>query len=383
MKNLMLAFLLFSSQVAMAQDELNSVESDAPLDIGYENLVHPTVDGTGTGFVENLDQPLNLMNARNDVVSLIASQTPVKSQSKRNTCTIFSATALLESMMIIRGKADSRYDLSEEWLQYLISQNHGSEFSSSRSNFKALRLYGQSSEDAMPYIGEKWKDLSSSNLAQKRCGRLADTRLQQCLVAHRDPSLMSQSSETLSNPSSPYFDPEFLNARNEARKNKALFYGSGEGTGAVVVTSTSRIKELLRKGIPVSVDVNFYYGSWNHGAADKLGIDRDPGLFSSGIVTFPEPGSIDKAISPTKSAGHSVVLVGYDDTVTVRYTKKMTNGETKTFTRTGVYYFKNSWGTSGFGSSFRLDNRRHPGYGVITQDYANQYGQFHEFRLAQ
>jgi C1A family cysteine protease len=75
-----------------------------------------------------------------------------------------------------------------------------------------------------------------------------------------------------------------------------------------------------------------------------------------------------------------VLIVGYDDSVTYTHTVRMTDGGSKTFTHTGVYYFKNSWGTD-WGSNFSIKGHWHAGYGMITQDYANEFGQFFTFGL--
>lgn len=75
-------------------------------------------------------------------------------------------------------------------------------------------------------------------------------------------------------------------------------------------------------------------------------------------------------------AGHSVLVVGYDDNVIVEKLVRLTNGTTKKVTYKGVYYFKNSWGTSSFGKDFQIDGVKYPGYGMMVQDYAEKFGQF-------
>ncbi|MBK7961490.1 MAG: hypothetical protein IPK04_10000 [Bdellovibrionales bacterium] len=72
----------------------------------------------------------------------------------------------------------------------------------------------------------------------------------------------------------------------------------------------------------------------------------------------------------------SIVLVGYDDNVEVTVDSLMDDGTTKSFTYRGVYYFKNSWGTDKFGVQFSLNGKVYPGYGMITQKYAHDFGQF-------
>ena len=98
--------------------------------------------------------------------------------------------------------------------------------------------------------------------------------------------------------------------------------------------------------------------------------------WSKGIIANPEEGSLDLEKSPTKRAGHSVLVVGYDDNRIVTKEIQMADGTRKTFTYKGVYYFKNSWGTSSFGKDFEVDGVNYPGYGMIVQKYADSLGSF-------
>jgi hypothetical protein len=208
-----------------------------------------------------------------------------------------------------------------------------------------------------------------------------------CLTGHRDPGLLAASESVLTNPDSLLYDPAFLEARKEAEANRALFFSSAPLDDDAmfdfggVLASTADIKAQLDKGIPVTLDLSFYYGSWNHRLTTELGISRNLDAWAKGIVSFPEEGSLDLAKSDEKPAGHSVVVVGYDDEKEVTYTIPMEDGTNKTFTRKGVYYIKNSWGTLGFGADFELNGEKFPGFGMITQDYANQHGQFYQLTL--
>ena len=79
---------------------------------------------------------------------------------------------------------------------------------------------------------------------------------------------------------------------------------------------------------------------------------------------------------------HSVLLIGYDDTVSVTYKRLMKDGTTKEVTRTGVFYFKNSWNKQKFGKTFKLGKKKIPGFGMIVQDYAAM-GQFFVMSLGE
>src|SRR4051794_14305458 len=75
-------------------------------------------------------------DAASDTEGLIQKMTPVKSQAARGTCSIFSATGLLEAMLVIHGDFPNTVDLSEEWLEYVATRFHSSDGSTSDSNFR-------------------------------------------------------------------------------------------------------------------------------------------------------------------------------------------------------------------------------------------------------
>lgn len=343
---------------------LSAQAEDAPLDKAYPRLRHPRVEWDLAGRSARV--------RKSDLPSMLEIQTEVKSQGHRGTCSIFSATALFEALLVKARLENRDIDLSEEWLQYLISQNSSSDGSSSPANFYALEEYGQASESKMPYIGESWES-ASSGLAAERCGELKGYDQKRCLVGHRSPLLLELSASKLLK-----IDPEFAEARADAEASKKYF---SSRTDSSIIGGTGEVKELLAKGTPLTLDIDFYYGAWNHRVADELGLGRDMDLWGQGIVTYPERDSLDFKKSPKKPAGHSIVIVGYDDDKEITYSAKMTDGSTKSFTRKGVYYFKNSWGTDSFGAKFRYQDNAFPGYGMISQDYANEYGQFFRFEL--
>ncbi len=365
-------FILGLNSLALAQTS----DEPTPLDPPYENLHHPKV--VENFLIADFFGFKKSTNTKSAVESLIADQTPVKSQVERGTCSIFSATALLESRLIQRGDF-KEIDLSEEWLQYLISQTTSSGGSYSSKNFVALFDYGQPVEKTLPYSGTDWKDINALG-AKERCGHLTEAfQLGSCLTSHRDPALFNLAKEVLIDFNSPYYDTDFYFARSEALENKEVFFSPDSRYDTL--WSTGKIKQALDEGHPLTMDITFYYGAWNHRLTEELGIHRDLSLWSQGIITYPEVGSMDYRKSLEKRAGHSVVIVGYDNDRTVEYTVNMEDGSLKTFKRKGVYYFKNSWGTSNFGNTFSIGDTIYPGYGMITQDYANQYGSFYKLTL--
>lgn len=223
----------------------------------------------------------------------------------------------------------------------------------------------------MPYIGEDWTS-AYNPLKETRCGHLPEGQLKKaCFIVHRDPKLLNMTDTQII---TTLKDEEFIAARKEALGFKRDYLVKAPAN--YYLWDTNQVKETLLKGKPVILEIDFYYGAWNHRKADELGIGRDLDHWAKGIVTGPEAGSVDLEESQKSPAGHSVLVVGYDDNKIVKKTIKMTDGTMKTFTYKGVYYFKNSWGTSSFGANFEVDGQNFPGYGMIVQSHANEAGSF-------
>lgn len=360
-------FVAVALSAVSSSSALGADNEGAFLDRPYKNLVHPLV--IDSPFMDA--QPLAARHS--DTAAVIAQQTRVKSQANRGTCSIFSGTALLESMLAIKSGFDpGATDLSEEWLEYLAMRGATDDGSSSDANFSLLAQYGTVREKTLPYIGEEWEDLNAPG-AKDACGHLKGTTLKSCLLGHRDPRLLKASQASLLDKQGELYDPEFYDIRQEARAFKKQ-YLQGLSRTTPVLTS-GQAKTLLRQGIPLTLDLDFYYGAWNHREADELGIGRSTEHFGLGLVGYPEVGSADRKLSKKSPAGHSIVVVGYDDAAEFTTRVKMTDGTTKEFTYRGVYYFKNSWGTDKFGKNFEVAGEKHPGYGAITQKYAHEFGE--------
>jgi hypothetical protein len=364
--------LCIASSMAIADDN-----DGAYLDAPYKRPVLE-VKARAAARLTKLGQNKNLDRAsvrKSDVLAMIANQTPVKAQANRGTCSIFSATAILESMLVIQGRFDSTVDLSEEWLEYVLMRNRTEDGSNSSTNFNTLLTQSTASEDLLPYIGETWETIYSSPLAEERCGTLEGRGLTSCLLAHRNPALFTASDSQLSNPQSPLYDLEFLAARKGAKEFSKNLDGLYRGQ---YYRTFEEAKELLAQGIPLTLDFDFYYGAWNHRKATELGLTRNMDNWYKGIVGFPEYGSLDRTVSMNEPAGHSVVAVGYDDDVVVTVPVLMADGTTRDFTYKGVIYFKNSWGTTSFGNQFVIESQAKPGYGMMVYKYAEDLGTFYE-----
>src|SRR5262249_37730670 len=145
-----------------------------------------------------------------------------------------------------------------------------------------------------------------------------------CLLAHRDPRLLEASDEDLEGKGQDgtLKDQAFLDLRERAKEVKAQYLDKRFSSAGFHVADTEQVKNILKRGDYVTLDIDFYYGAWNHReAADgELGIGRNLSDWARGIVGYPEADSLDVEKSREKPAGHSVLIVGYDDTVKVRTT---------------------------------------------------------------
>jgi len=351
---------LLVSQVGFAQEQdLDGAYLDKPYQHQYPKFklkkdIPATFDGS--------------LAKKSDVQSVLSYQSPIKSQGARGTCSIFSATAYLEALLVKNNKMSTSPDLSEEWLQFLNGAIYRRDGSSSPDNISMLRQYGTTDEVTMPYIGEEWKDLNFSSLAKERCEKVPSQQTKSCLIAHWD-------TRYLKLPINQIPDQDFVAARTSADQFKKQFLVNV--TSARRLSDEVAVKKLLAAGHSVLLDVDFFYGAWNHRLAEKFGMARDMQQWAEGIVNYPEMGSVDRKRSYEDPAGHSVLLVGYDDDKVIKTEVLMQDGTKKIFERKGVYYFKNSWGSFSFGSRNELS----AGYGMITQDYANEFGEFFFWQL--
>ncbi len=340
----------------------------APLDAPYSDH-RPPQD----------DSEFNKSLGRSDVTANIGWQTPVRSQGYRGTCSIFSAIALLESRMRIRYGFTTDLDLSEQYLEYLSVRGRTTDGSNSWTNFNNIAQYGIPNEQTLPYDTRDWS--KDTSLGKTRCGYLdrESTNYKSCLVVQRDPQNLFRNDNELLNQNSSLFDPEFVRARTEAAafKNQYMRFQSYQ----YQMSNVSQIKQFLEAGYALTMGIPIYYGAWNHGAGSSEGIETNTEYWHQGLVGHPEPGSVDYQKSPKKAAGHSIVIVGYDDNLEVEVSVKMADGNMKTFRYKGVYFFKNSWGTTSFGKDFQIEGSPYPGYGMITQKYAHQHGTFYHLPL--
>lgn len=379
MKKILIVLILFIATSCTSWSPAPS-ESRTPANVELldEPGLDPSYDTQDVGQIR-LDaetERLYLVGSGKTAHDIIAQQSSVKSQDKQSVCSIFSTTGLLENKLI---RAGSPMDVSEQWLIYLTAGQKGQYGVSALDAAVAYSKYGFVKESVWPFNGSIWDESSVSqtklfqtNWAKKRCKHTKEDAalFKKCLIGQRDSRLLTQEDSVLSDKKSIFYDTDFLNIRRNAIMALDHFK-----IAAARTKSQKEILTLLDRGEAVILDVNFYFESWNHGRAPKMGLERNLEMWDAGIVSYPHSKSMDYKISKNV-AGHSVIIVGYNRDQVIERVLKDTSGKEITVKTTGVYYFKNSWGTSGFGKNFKIDGQAYPGYGMLPMSYAHEHGRF-------
>jgi hypothetical protein len=353
--------------------------SEGGLDLPYHPGVAtiPLVDDIAPSSPLDFSQAVTLQ-ARTKTIELIRKLTPVKDQGYRGDCSVFSSTALLEAMLILRHGFDQTLDLSEEWLEYVDMRTDRGEGSESYLNFEVFKTYGSSTEKLLPYNEDNWTNAEVGK-AKPICNDLHGPDRKACLLGQQNPALLKATDADLSDKTNALYNPDFLKARQAAfdLRDQDLT----RIAGPYRMTSLKAVKTLLQNGIPVSLDLSFFDGAWNHEDMTAWGLTRDMNAWHQGLVGYPEVGSVDRKRSLEAPDGHSVMVVGYDDNYEMTTKQLMTDGTTQEFTYKGAFFFKNSWGTDTFGVDTVIDGESAPGYGIITAKYALEFGQFFQLAL--
>jgi C1A family cysteine protease len=350
-------------------------DSSFYLDPPYTEQHRPKVE---LQLSENLSSSIAL-------IDMVEAQSSVKSQGRRGTCSIFSATALLEFHLAKLGVADTGIDLSEQWLEYVTAGQSGMEGSWSTVNFNAYGEFGFVAENEWvynpvswtPYSQEYWDSQatqSEKEYFEKTCGSSRNTAFfEHCLIGQKNSELLYKQDAELLSEVSPYFDPEFAKIRTSAQmqiKDLNIY--------STWMDSNTEILDILDQGEALTLDVDFFYEAWNHGKSESLGLGRNATAWDNGEVSYPHQQSKDYKVSRESAnrAGHSVVIVGYDKDRIIEKTILDVNGNPLKVRSRGVYYFKNSWGKEGFGRNFKVNGKSFPGFGMISMEYAHEYGNF-------
>lgn len=266
---------------------------------------------------------------------LRALMSPVKSQGRRGVCSIFSTAGYMEHLYIAEGTITD-LDVSEQYLQWSAKFEVGSfpNTSGSNANFnlQAVNRFGIPAESVWPYETNQWGASDDADCADE------DDLATKCYTNGHPTAEMK--------------------AAKKFHLPRPRFKSTRDIKGHIVSTNTG-----------VVVGFTFFYQAWNH---RKSELPTNTANWDQGIVLYPN--DEDEELSLEKRAGHSILIIGWDDDMEVPRRDKDGELITDTFgnpeMEKGFYLFKNSWGTSGFG----IDNEHGAGYGWISQRYLNQFG---------
>lgn len=268
------------------------------------------------------------------------SLTGISNQKSRGVCSVFSTVGLMEHLYLKAGMANP--DFSEQYLQWAAKFQGGffprSGGSSGNANITTINKFGIPEEAAWPYEGSKW---TTSN--DPECDRSGDSKsLPTKCHTNGEPSQMTLDAKRFFLPKKEYVSSFTKSLQTYMFKNKRA----------------------------VVSGMDFYYQSWSHGGS-SLGINKENKL--AGAVVSPGPESI--AEGKEKPAGHSILLVGWDDNK--QFPRLDTDGEPlrdadgNIIYDKGFFLFKNSWGAGGqWGSK----NEFGPGFGWLSYSYVQKFG---------
>lgn len=267
---------------------------------------------------------------------LVAAQSPVKSQGSRGVCSIFAAVGLMEHLYKAEGSSGVR-DFSEQYLQWSVKEQvrgfPESEGSSAYYNLKAISDYGIVDEAKWPYESQPW-GTSRDPACTGKDG--APTR---CLT-NGSPPAAAADAEKFRLPAGRYLNPS--------------------------THSTKAHMQSKRTGVVVGG--TFFYQSWNH-RRSTLPVNSE--YWRQGYVLAPNADDVTE--SRKAEAGHEILLVGWDDALSVpkvdKAGKQVLDSRGQPTMETGFFLFKNSWGTGSFG----VNNPKGDGYGWISYKYVKDH----------
>ena len=278
--------------------------------------LHPKADGT--------------MPAQFD---LVAYQTPVRDQGRRGTCSIFSTLALMEHLYIVEGTI-TEPNFSEQYLQWSTKFQLGrftnTAGSTAQANLEAISRFGVPEDHYWPYESDQW-DATIDAACE------GDNMPTRCYT-NGEPPIEAQQAQRFFLPRSSWLHPSDVKAH------------------------------MYFNGLAVEAAMDVYFQAWGHGMSN-LPLNQD--YRARGVVFTPNEEDIRDSLE--NRAGHSVILVGWDDDLELPRMDE--NGEPLVDANgdvvmdRGFYIMKNSWGTGPWGA----ENEYGAGYGLISQDYVHQH----------
>lgn len=269
-----------------------------------------------------------------ETFDLVATQSPVQSQGSRGVCSIFGTVALMEHLYISEGTlADP--DFSEQFLQW-SSKVEGGSFptsggSNANSNIRAVHRYGNVLESDWAYEPSGW-----GTAEDEACE--GDDRPTRCYTNGEPPA-----------------------SALEARRWHIP-------AGRWISNRIDSIKaHMFNTNTAVQAGGTFFYQAWGHRSSD---LPVHTGYRSQGYVL--SPNAEDVTSSNAKRAGHSYLLVGWDDNLTVQSVdaagELMVDAAGEPVMQTGFFLFKNSWG-----DGWAEENPFGAGYGWIAYEYVTDH----------
>ncbi len=274
--------------------------------------------------------------ARPATFSLIEYMSPVRSQGSRGTCTIFATVALMEALYIREGTLTNP-DFSEQYLQWSVKTEVGAftntDGSNPNSNLQAINRFGIVEESLWPYESSAWN--ASNDMA---C--TGDSRPVRCYT-NGDPPEAARTGMRWHLPRGRWINPSVASLQ-----------------GHMISTRT-----------PIVVSGDFFYQAWNHGRSN---LTTNGEYKRHGYVLAPNAEDIADS-SGDRRAGHGFVLLGWDNDLSVPRVDGMGNqimgADGMPEMETGFFLFKNSWGTTSFGTA----NPAGAGYGWISYRYVTEH----------
>lgn len=266
---------------------------------------------------------------------LLETQSPVQSQGRRGVCSIFSTVALMESLYITEGTISSP-DFSEQFLQWSVKTEVGAftntDGSSAQRNLEAISRFGITEEAAWPYEPSGWGTTQDAMCT----GEMRPVR---CWT-NGEPPASALASQRFTLPRG-----RWISARRRSIQG-----------------------HMVTKRTPVVIGGDFFYQSWQHGGSM---LPLHAPYSRRGIVLYPN--EADLADSRMRPAGHSILIVGWDEDMEVQRIDEMgqlmVDAMGNPVMERGFFLIKNSWGTSRFG----IENPMGAGYGWISMRYVEEF----------
>jgi subtilisin-like proprotein convertase family protein/C1A family cysteine protease len=269
---------------------------------------------------------------------LAALQSPVKSQGSRGVCSIFSTVALMEHLYIKEGTI-AQPDFSEQHMQwstkFQVRRFQNTSGSNADVNLEAASRHGIVAEEVWPYETFAWGASQNPDCGKEK----EEERPTECFTNGQPPEAVEGAKK--------WFLPR----------------------GRWVSSNVRSIKAVMKnKQTAVVAGMTFFYQSWNHRRSE---LPVNSTYWSEGYVLYPN--EKDKEVSLAKRAGHSILLVGWDDDREVARVdekgQEMKDAQGNVLKEKGFFLFKNSWGTGGFG----VKNPHGDGYGWLSYEYVEEY----------